>query len=98
MISKGSVYAPFCLAARPPSRNRNLLQSSLHARASNVSDSSFSASNLVFEGRCVRDGRINRINASSTAAGLTPSRNAKCCTFQGSFVLMFEELMKANRA
>ena len=43
-------------------------------------------------------GRINRINASSTAAVLTPSRNAKRSTFQGSFVLMFEELMKANRA
>ena len=46
----------------------------------------------------MRGGRINRINATSTAAGLTPSRNAKSCTFQGSFVLMFEELMKANRA
>ena len=46
----------------------------------------------------MRGGRINRINASSTAAGLTPSRNAKSCNFQGSFVLMFEELMKANCA
>ena len=46
----------------------------------------------------MRGGRINRINATSTAAILTPSRNAKSCTFQGSFVLMFEELMKANRA
>ena len=46
----------------------------------------------------MRGGRINRINASSTATGLTPSRNAKSSTFQGSFVLMFEKLMKANRA
>ena len=53
---------------------------------------------LVFEGRCVRGGHINRdINATSTAAGLTPSRNVKSSTSQGSFVLMFEELMKANR-
>ena len=46
----------------------------------------------------MRGGRINRINTTSNAAGLTPSRNAKRFTFQGSFVLMFEELMKANRA
>ena len=46
----------------------------------------------------MRGGRINRINASSTAARLTPSRNATSSTFQGSFVLMFEVLMKANRA
>ena len=45
----------------------------------------------------MRGGRIKRINATSTAAGLTPSRNAKSFTFQGSFVLMFDELMKANR-
>ena len=70
----------------------------LFTRAPKVSDSSFNASNLVFKGRCVRGGRINRINASSTAAGMTPSRNATSCTFHGSFVLMFEELMKANRA
>ena len=52
----------------------------------------------MFEGRCVRGGRINRFNATSTAAGLTPSHNAKRSTFQGSFVLMFEALMKDNRA
>ena len=88
---------PFCFPARPPSRNRDLLLSLPHGRAPKVLDSSLEAAILVFEGRCVRGGRINRINATSTAAGLTPPRNAKSCTFQGSFVLMFEELMKANR-
>ena len=89
--------AGFCFPARLLSHIRNLPLSPPHERIRKVLDSSLEAAMLVFEGRCVCGWRINRINATSTAAGLTPSRNAKSSTFQGSFVLLFEELMKSNR-
>ena len=86
-IPKSSHMVGFCFPARLLSRTRNLPLSPPHERVRKVLDSSLEAAILVFEARCMRGGRINRRWTDAVSPRAVPF-----------VVVMFEELMKANRA